>query len=472
MTSAPVTASVKAFFTGATAAGTSAGTDAGSSFSDVLKSQKSDGQTERAEDTSRPRTEGRTDRISETGSKTEKPNIKTREEKEVSPEETAKQAEEAAEVANAAEMAAGQMLAQTAEELNMTEEEVLQILDELDMTPMDLLHAENLQAVVLQAAGESDVSCFVTNEQLFTTLKNLTASLEETINEVAETTGLQTEEIAEIFDSLMKPVQVEGNMALADETVVQPQEMLQTDEMPLADTSVKTEEPDRQPTGKTVLNAEETVESTEDGADVMLARSLAEKEPGEETKNDFSGETSQNPFAQNLAARTPVDVMQNVQEVQSYFDPDTEMILNQITDYMKGQITDGVSELEMQLHPESLGNLHIRLTAKEGVVTAQFTAQNDAVKTALESQMIQLKETFKEQGVTVEAIEVTVESHKFDQNLSQNSGQSAHEEKQGGKQKHRRINLNLALDDESFSEEEKMAAEMMKENGNTVDYTA
>ncbi|MGN1147443.1 MAG: flagellar hook-length control protein FliK [Lachnospiraceae bacterium] len=469
MTSTPVTASVQAFYTGAAAAGTSAGNDVENSFSDVLRSQKNDGQTAREESTSRPGVEGRSDRISETGSKAEKPNIKTAEEKEVSPEETVKQAEE---VAEAAAGAAGQMLAQTAEELNMTEEEVLQLLDELGMTPMDLLNAENLQAVVLQASGESDLSSFVTDEQLFTTWKNLTASLEETINEVAETTGLKAEEVAEIFDSLMQPETAEGNMALADETAVQPQEMLQTDEMPLADTSVKTEEPDRQPAGKTVLTAEETVESTEDGADVMLARSLAGKKSGEETGNNFSDETSQNPFAQNLTAKTTADAMQTVQEVQSYFNPDTEMILNQITDYMKGQVIDGVSELEMQLHPESLGNLHIRLTAKEGVVTAQFTAQNDAVKTALESQMIQLKETFKEQGVTVEAIEVTVESHKFDQNLSQNSGQSAHEERQGGKQKHRRINLNLAMDEESFSEDEKMAAEMMKENGNTVDYTA
>ena len=205
----------------------------------------------------------------------------------------------------------------------------------------------------------------------------------------------------------------------------------------------------------------------------MLERSLAQGAAEDGAKNganEFFNEAAQNPLMQKLTAVSTDNVMQTVQEAP-IFDTDTEMILNQITDYMKGQITDGVSELEMQLHPESLGNLHIRLSAKEGVVTAQFTAQNDTVKAVLESQMIQLKETFKEQGITVEAIEVMVESRKFDQSMSQNSNGMNGENRQGGKQKNRRINLNAFTEEENLTEEDRIAAELLKDSGGTVDYT-
>ena len=73
--------------------------------------------------------------------------------------------------------------------------------------------------------------------------------------------------------------------------------------------------------------------------------------------------------------------------------------MRQIMDYMKVSVKADSSELEMQLHPQSLGTLHIQMASRNGVVTANFIAQNETVKAALESQMVQLKENFAEQGV-------------------------------------------------------------------------
>ena len=128
---------------------------------------------------------------------------------------------------------------------------------------------------------------------------------------------------------------------------------------------------------------------------------------------------------------------------------------------------------EMQLHPENLGTLQVHLSSKEGVLTAQFTTQNDAVKTALESQMIQLKETFSEQGVKVEVIEVTVQSHAFERNMNQDGGSKETETRNPSRTRTRRLNLDeLTEEIENSTPEERLAAEMMEQNGNTVDYTA
>ena len=205
----------------------------------------------------------------------------------------------------------------------------------------------------------------------------------------------------------------------------------------------------------------------------MLERSMAGNDAGNRNENQFTQDA--NPFVQTqTTVQNTVETLQNVSEVSGYMDTDTEMIMRQITDYMKGNVADGVSELEMQLHPESLGNLHVKLVAKEGVVTAQFLTENETVKSVLENQMVQLKDTFKEQGVTVENIEVEVQTNGFEHSLGQQGGQqTTSDDRQPQRARTRRINLNdLETAELELTEEEQLAAEMMKENGNTVDYTA
>lgn len=75
--------------------------------------------------------------------------------------------------------------------------------------------------------------------------------------------------------------------------------------------------------------------------------------------------------------------------------------------------------------------MHVAVTAKEGIVTAQLTAQNEQVKAALENQLTALKEQFNNQGIKVEAVEITVQSHGFEseQNLEGNNSNQAQQER-------------------------------------------
>ena len=145
-------------------------------------------------------------------------------------------------------------------------------------------------------------------------------------------------------------------------------------------------------------------------------------------------------------------------------------IMNQLMDYMRIQLNEETSSLEMQLQPESLGTLQIRISAKEGLMTAQFTTASDSVKAVLESQMVQLQQQLESQNIKVDAIEVMVETHAFESALQQGEErQQADGEK---KERTRRIDLNRLRDDEEMTDEERIVAEMMAANGNTVDYLA
>ena len=165
---------------------------------------------------------------------------------------------------------------------------------------------------------------------------------------------------------------------------------------------------------------------------------------------------------------TPAPMSAGYQSVQ------TEDIMNQIMDYMRINLKADVQEMELQLHPASLGTVNVQIAAKDGAVTAHFTTQNEAVRAVIETQLIQLKQQFEEQGIKVDAVEVTVAGHEYGHQFSQENEDAA--QKQGKSAKNtRRINLD-EIDEESDLEEmddsERIAVEMMQANGNTVDFTA
>jgi flagellar hook-length control protein FliK len=182
---------------------------------------------------------------------------------------------------------------------------------------------------------------------------------------------------------------------------------------------------------------------------------------------------------ENTFVQTPVQQTETV-EVQTtepvYQQPQTNEIMDQIMEYMKVNVKADTQELEMQLHPASLGTVNVQIASKDGVLTAHFTAQNDTVRAVIETQLIQLKNQFEEQGIKVNAVEVTVANHEYGQ--QQFSEQNEDLERNQGKtgKKARKINLDeLDGDGEAIDEmddSERIAVEMMQANGNTVDYMA
>ena len=128
--------------------------------------------------------------------------------------------------------------------------------------------------------------------------------------------------------------------------------------------------------------------------------------------------------------------------------------------------------MEIQLNPENLGKLHLTVTSRDGVMMAQLTAQDEAVKKAIESQISILKENLNNQGLKVESVEVTVESHAFEQN--QNSEQSSGQNADAGSNRRRHLNLDslMGLNEDELSQDEQRVMDLFKSEGSSVSYTA
>ena len=66
------------------------------------------------------------------------------------------------------------------------------------------------------------------------------------------------------------------------------------------------------------------------------------------------------------------------------------------------------TELYVQLKPEFLGHLHLKLAVENGIITAHFTAESQQVCRLLESNMNQLKQALQEQGLRFDSLQVSV----------------------------------------------------------------
>ena len=129
----------------------------------------------------------------------------------------------------------------------------------------------------------------------------------------------------------------------------------------------------------------------------------------------------------------------------------------------------------MQLHPESYGKLNLHVSVREGVVTAQMAVENEMVRSALEAQVVMLKDEMAARGLKVDAVEVTIASHEFERNLDEGQQEQEHAQETDS-HTHRRINLQsepLTLEElMEMSESEALTRKIMLENGNSIDYSA
>ncbi|MBQ8591446.1 MAG: flagellar hook-length control protein FliK [Lachnospiraceae bacterium] len=369
-----------------------------------------------------------------------------------------------------------------AEELQVSEEEILKAMETLGLTMLDLLNPNNMAELVLQISGETDMMNLLVNEDLYYSVQTLVETVKAEVASLQAVLGMNDEQFAQLVDELKELATNEQQPQTAD-VVINNADM--TEDAVTVDIAEDTDAENVNYTQKDVSEqhvvSEEDVQVNGELKTTKTAEWTNSQEQQMSEQQDAKGEHSQQPqmtFAQQQT--TTVNIAQNAvfaeQNMMPLVSEETKQIMNQIMDYMKLNVTPDVSEMEMQLHPESLGNVKIQLAAKDGIITAQFKAESEMVKAALESQMMQLKETLNEKGVKVEAIEVTVESHAFERNLEQgNEGNNNPEEPQ--KKSTRRINLNMLenLDElpvDEMEEADKIAAEMMAQAGNTVDFTA
>lgn len=343
------------------------------------------------------------------------------------------------------------LIGQITDTFSVSEEELQGVMDELGMTETDLMDPVQLNELLMAVSGAEDSFALLTDEELYGNVKSILDLQKDLTGQAQEELQLTPEKWQ---DAVTKVVTEEPVITVEVEDHA-------TDAAERSQSDVELPTVEQEP--------EEKIQ-----APVQNTQEEKTKDSGNRHESQTTGQQG-NLLLQNLKEENFLSGLQQASQTEGTQTTDTQDIMRQIMDYMKVSVKADSSDLEMQLHPQSLGTLHVQVASKNGVVTANFITQNETVKAALESQMVQLKESFAEQGVKVEAIEVTVQTHSFEQNLEQGRGNQSDQESEAGvsRRRTRRINLNTAFaEDEPQTEEDRIAADIMSANGNTVDFTA
>ena len=385
------------------------------------------------------------------------------------------------------------------EEFSVTDEEITQAMEELGLGFLDLRNMQNLTNLIQTLTGEDIGTLFLSDaftnamEQITAVTDDLCAQLGITREELDVLCEAWDQAAASDEAETVLPDAVEAETTADTQANAETVNAKQTDDTKASQTAaadgvevtvVKQDDNATEDQTTAVTDTKEavtTVETTEQTAEDMTGSSGENADQQEHFKQSKETRADMSDTGVHVTGHQSVQTEEFVlptESTQPYTTSqiDVNDVINQIARNVRVTISEAATSMEMQLNPEHLGKIYLNISEREGVIRAQITAQNEAVKEALETQLVELRTNLSQQGIKVDAVEVTVGTHEFEQNLEGNAKQ---EEQQGQQmeesQKQTRRNLNLDdLDGLSglMTEEEQLAAQIMRDNGNQVDYTA
>ena len=367
-----------------------------------------------------------------------------------------------------------EMMKQIADEMDITEDDVIGAMQVLGLMAVDLLNPANIAQMITQISGQEETIDLITDTDIYTSLQDLMEGAESMKDGLMNEFDLSEEElqagISEAKENFGKIMEENPEATVIAKPEEENSENVNTivgeDVNAKAEKETKTAAPQSEAFTDQPAVEEKKVEITTNSS----------KEGGNKNSLQNSAESS-NLFNQIMNNITDAAVKAEGSDMVSYTDrAQMENIIRQITEKITISAKAEETSMELQLHPASLGNVNILLTSGKDGIVAKFTAQNTLVKEAVEAQMVQLQQKFDEQGIKVTSIEVTIASHGFEQNLEQGNERQSGEAGSERKVKPlRRINLGELEENEEIeaqSEAERIALQMMAANGNMVDFSA
>lgn len=319
--------------------------------------------------------------------------------------------------------------------MNVSDEDIESAMEQLGITAEDMLDMQKLTDLVVALSGNTDSLEFLTDADSVSMLNDILEYAKSVTDNLEDVYNMDIDSIKEMLVSAKDDVK---------------QSVVKEDAQPEAVSQHELSDVIAQ---KTKVQAD-----NDNNADDKQQTHMSDKASVE--NENFTGNMAQN--IQNAFSEI-IDEVSNVNEAD---------IVRQVAEQIKVTTGQQLSSIEIMLNPENLGKVHIAVTARQGVITAQLTAQNEQVKAALENQMTALKEHFNNQGVKVEAVEITVQSHGFEsqQNLEGNNSEQAGQEKKT----HRKLDLSSLeeLEESDMTDEEIRAKDAIVNGNSSVEYSA
>ena len=337
--------------------------------------------------------------------------------------------------------------------LNVDDETLQNLLQTAGLTMQDLLDPAVMKDFILQINDATSVDLLI-DESLNNLMQQAMQLLDEVLNVVdvistevpveellpEESSSAQTEPQETVVDA-EKPQTVEAKTETVAQTTPE-EDVTRTDGKSVETQTVDTE-------------VQVTVQ-TEDAGDSDASADMM-KQNAEGVISNLNQAMAQ-ATGEEIAA-TPFDT--SVTQTD---------IVRQVVDEIRVNLSKDVTSMTLQLNPEQLGKVQIHVSTKNGVMQAQIIAETEAAKAAVESGLAVLKEAFENQDLKVDAIEVMVGTPDY---FMEESGAEAQMEQKEQKSGNSTGPVNFTGNsDDDIIEDVSLETEMMKAQGNQVNYMA
>ena len=375
------------------------------------------------------------------------------------------------------------------EELDVTEEQIKKAMEELGLQFLDLADQSNVASLVAKLTGAECGSELLVSDSFPKIVSQITGLFDA----LQEDVGIPVEQLQQMMESITDE---QTEMVEQAET----KEVLLPDENPGVNQSEASTKGDEvTDAASETANAAEEMNAPQKGmheteeADVTERQSEVKTATDQETKNTTEDDGGKSFLEQRQHSAEKANV-QETAHMQA-IDPKVEFsettkpmvelptgervsvqsIIDQIVEASRTTIQSEKTTVEMLLNPEGLGKVLMEVSEENGQVKAHIYTQNEQVKEALENQMFQLKEQMNQAQTKVQSVEISVGTHEFERNLEdgQKGQQEGQPEQDQRARKMRNLNMNQ-LDDLQglMTQEEELVVKMMREQGNSVNYTA
>ena len=329
-----------------------------------------------------------------------------------------------------------QILALVSQSLNMSIEEVEQLLSNLNLSVEDLLGSEGFSQFITNVLGNGDMNALLTNQ---VDLK----AINELFNQL-QTIGGQQEEVVANEHSVLNIVaemQTSSNMV--------------------------------QGTGETV---EATHIATDSHAEGMLETTVQTVANGEVNpkyaKQNENVEVShldlamQTEGAEDIGITVPIHNFTTTTFTKTHYTSDGMMSQMTVTKQVKGgefvldqvdfKVLGQTKELSVQLSPKELGTMNIKIVENNGAMVAEIKVESEKTKAFIMNEIEGLKENLEQQGLNVSDVKVDVRQDDARSQMEQERQKSS-----------KRIQ---EIIDAQFAEEVEEISETVIDSESEVDY--
>lgn len=285
-------------------------------------------------------------------------------------------------------------------QLNLTKEQVEEILSSQGITLEELTQEETFRQFVITALETDEITLLSDPEQM-KTMKQLWESLQ-----TIESTNGQNKQV------VIQEMVIEDGRVVEETTTIEVQKLNQEDTL-------------ANQNGTEVLTSVNVEESTAPVLDKKIEGTTLADEPLVLGRAQTSmGMTIP---IQALVQEQPTYLWQ---EQQSF---PTTILSQDLTNLVHSQIIEkfqytelqAAKEIQMDLSPKELGKLSLKMVEQNGVITAQIKVEQDKTKELIMQNIESLKEGFEKQGLSIADVQVEVKKDPHQSQMEKEKQKSA-----------------------------------------------